>query len=84
MLVDRGRLELTTGVDDWVAASQALPFLEFVPVDSRVALRAVRLPGSFHPDPADRMIVATALVLGAQVVSKDERMHAYPHVSAVW
>ena len=84
MLADRGRLELTNAVDDWIAASHALPFLAFVPVDSRIALRAVRLPGSFHQDPADRMIVATALVLGARVVTKDERMRVYPHVSTIW
>lgn len=84
ILVASGRLTLTTEVDDWVAASEALSFLTFVPVDNRIALRSVRLPAPFHRDPADRMIVATAQVMGARVVSKDERMHAYPHVDAVW
>ncbi len=84
MLVASGRLRLTMGVDDWVAASEALPFLTFVPIDSRIALRSVHLPAPLHPDPADRMIVATTLVLGARLVSKDERMHAYPHVHTVW
>ncbi len=83
-LVSRGRLKLTMDVGDWVAASEALPFLTFVPVDSRIALRSVQLPAPLHPDPADRMIVATTLVLGAQLVSRDERMQAYPHVHTVW
>ena len=84
MLVARGRLKLTTGVDDWIAASEALLALTFVPVDTRIALRSVQLPAPLHQDPADRMIVATTLVLGARLVSRDERMHAYPHVHAVW
>jgi PIN domain nuclease of toxin-antitoxin system len=84
MLVSRGRLRLRMEVGDWIAAAEALPFLRFVPVDTRIALRSVQLREPFHPDPADRMIVATALTLGARLVSKDERMHTYPHVDTVW
>ncbi len=84
MLVARGRLRLTMDVGDWLAAAEALASLTFVPVDARIALRSVQLAAPLHQDPADRMIIATALVLGARVVSKDERMHAYPHVEAVW
>lgn len=83
-LVARGRLDLSIDVNDWVGASEALPFLRFVPIDSRIALRSARLPEPFHRDPADRIIVATALVLGAELVSKDERMHAYTAIRTVW
>ena len=84
MLVAHGRLELTLDVADWVAKSEALPFLVFVPVTNAIAIRSVRLAGRFHEDPADRIIVATAMTMGARVVSKDAKIRAYPHVEAVW
>lgn len=84
MLVARGRLELRMEVGEWVRRSEVLPFLRFVPVDNAIALRAVSLPEPFPADPADRIIVATALVLGATLVSKDERILQYRHVRALW
>jgi PIN domain nuclease of toxin-antitoxin system len=83
-LVARDRLELTMEVDDWVACSEALPFLRFVPVDNRIAIRSTRLEGSFHPDPADRIIVATAQSLGATLITKDDKLRRYPHVETLW
>lgn len=84
MLAAKGRLELTMDVADWIRHCDALPFLGFVPVDNAVALRSVSLPEPFHADPADRMIVATAMVLGATLVTRDERLLSYPHVSSLW
>jgi len=83
-LVKRGRLELTMSVDDWVARSEALPFLEFVPVDNRIALASTRLPGQFHADPADRIIVATTRGLGATLITKDDKLRRYAHVETLW
>ena len=83
-LVERGRLELTMNVADWVARSEALPFLEFVPVDNRIALASTRLPGSFHADPADRIIVATTQGLGATLITKDDKLRRYEHVETLW
>lgn len=84
MLSERGRLALTIGVADWVAHCEALPFLSFVPVSNRIALESVRLPGLPSADPADRIIVATALGLGATLVTADRRIHSYSRVRTVW
>lgn len=84
LLVKRGRLELTLEPAQWVRRAEALPFLRFVPVDNAIALRSVQLDGRFHQDPADRIIVATALSLEASLVTKDRRMHDHPAVRAVW
>ena len=83
-LVSRGRLELTMDVTDWIAKSESLPFLQFVPVDNRIALRSTRLPEPFHADPADRIIVATALSLGGTLVTKDDKLRRYQHVPTTW
>ena len=84
MLVTRGRLKLTMAVDDWVAQTERIPGLRFVPVNNAIALRSVQLPGRLHDDPADRIIIATALAHGAVVVTKDERIRRYEHVRAIW
>ena len=82
LLVDKRRLELTMHVEDWVAHSEAIPFVTFVPVSNRIALKAVSLP--LHPDPADRLIIATAMSLGATLVTKDNRIRSYEPLQTVW
>jgi len=84
ILVSRGRLKLTMSPADWIAASEALPFFDFVPVSNSIALKSVQLPGILHNDPADRIIIATAVSLGAVLVTKDEKIRNYPHVKTVW
>ena len=84
LLVDRGRMELTMDVADWIARSEALPFLRFVPVDNRIAARATRLSDFPHRDPADRIIVSTAQLLGAKLVTRDERLWRYDHIDSIW
>jgi PIN domain nuclease of toxin-antitoxin system len=84
LLVRKGRLELTAPVDDWIARSEAFPFIRFVPLDNRIAYRSNSLPGDLHEDPADRIIVATALTLGVPLVSRDTKIRDYPHVKTIW
>jgi PIN domain nuclease of toxin-antitoxin system len=81
-LVAAGRLDLTMPAGDWIARSEAQPFLSIVPIDGRIALRAAELP-PVHTDPADRIIVATALSLGVDLVTKDERLREYA-ITTVW
>jgi len=84
LLVKKGRLELTLEVEEWIARSEALPFLRFVPVDNRIAVLSNHLPGEFHEDPADRIITATALTMGAALITKDRKIQDYPHVETLW
>jgi PIN domain nuclease of toxin-antitoxin system len=83
-LAARGRLQLTMDVVDWVAKSEALPFIHFIPVDNAIALKSVQLPGILHQDPADRIIIATALTLGFPLVTRDEKIARYPHIRTIW
>lgn len=84
MLVAGGRLALTMDVTAWLAKVEAIEGLDFIPVDNEIAVGSVALPGEFHKDPADRLIVATARKLGVGLVSADERIRAYSHVRTVW
>ncbi|HEY2291201.1 MAG TPA: type II toxin-antitoxin system VapC family toxin [Thermoanaerobaculia bacterium] len=84
LLVKKGRLELTMEVEEWIARSESLPALRFVPVDNRIAILSNHLPGELHEDPADRIIIATALTLGATLVTRDRKLQDYPHLETFW
>ena len=84
MLVKGGRLNLTMDIADWIEKVEALPFLQFIPVDNNIALKSVFLPPPFHKDPADRIIIATALNLGATIVTSDRRILKYSHGRSIW
>lgn len=84
MLVAAGRLALTVEVNAWIAHVEALPLLSFVPVDNRIAARAVQLVNFAHRDPADRIIVSTALGLGATLLTADKQLRAYAPLSTAW
>lgn len=78
-LVELGRLQLALPVDQWLA--QALqPPVQLLPLSPEVAVGSTQLPGTFHRDPADQMIVATARVYGCPLVTLDRLIRAYPHV----
>ncbi len=51
-----------------------------------IAATAVALPASFPGDPVDRVIYATAIEQGWQLVTRDERLrrHRYPRRITVW
>lgn len=83
LLVDRGRLELDRPVEAFVQATEALPFVHLVPVDTRIALDSVSLDLP-HRDPADRLIAATARLLGCALVTRDGRLRDSDAVRTVW
>ncbi len=84
MLVARERLTLKLDVDRWLKTVGQIEAVRFAPVDVEIATKSVALPGEFHADPADRMIVATARSLAAPVVTKDARIRNYAHVKSIW
>ncbi len=84
MLVKKGRLELTMDVADWIAAAESLPYIHSVPVTSRIAAMSVELRDYEYPDPADRIIITTAITMDARLITKDGKILSYPHVKAIW
>ena len=84
MLTKRGRLKFRVPTEVWVERCERLPFLRFIPVDNAIARAAVNLPESFHADPADRIITATAITLGCPLLTKDEKIRAFSGVQTRW
>lgn len=77
LLQARRRLQLPSPVREWREAVLAAGAIE-LPLDGAVAVRALDLSG-LHDDPADRFIVATALVHGAALMTADERLLDWHH-----
>ena len=77
MLEAKGRNELPLGCLEWVQRALEAPGLALVPLTTEVAIASSRLPGAFHGDPIDRILVATARDLGMALVTQDSRILAY-------
>jgi PIN domain nuclease of toxin-antitoxin system len=84
MLVAKRRIQLDRPVEQWVDIALALPKIQLAALDPAIAVRSTKLPGEFHADPADRIIVATALEHAAPILTPDERIRSYPHVQSIW
>jgi PIN domain nuclease of toxin-antitoxin system len=77
MLQSKARVQLHKPCQQWVDEALATPGLGLTPLSPAVAIESNYLPGDFHGDPADRIIVATARVLGARLLTSDGYIQAY-------
>lgn len=77
MLVAKGRLGLTRDVGEWLATALGLPGVHLEPLSPAIAVASTRLPWTVHPDPADRILLATARHLDATLISADRQMLSY-------
>jgi PIN domain nuclease of toxin-antitoxin system len=70
-LASLGRIGLDRPVRDWLEAAVAPPRVRRVAISPAVAAEVAALPSSFHRDPADRIIVASARTVGATLLTQD-------------
>ena len=79
-LVEYGRLELACPIEEWMEQAVAYPGMQLLELTPRIAIESTKLPGSFHRNPADQIIVATARVYDIPLLRADSRILQYPHV----
>lgn len=79
-LFRRGRLELTLPLEQWIDWALGDSGVICLPVQREIAMLAAHLP-EHHRDPADRMIIATALHHGIQLASLDGNFSAYQEIA---
>lgn len=84
MLTTRGRLLLGRPVADWLAGALRPEFVALLPLLPPIAVDSCTLPGQFHADPADRLIVATARHHGLTLLTADRAIRDYPHLRTLW
>jgi PIN domain nuclease of toxin-antitoxin system len=78
------KLSLSLPCREWILQSSRNPGVRLLPLSPEIAYEAIHLPGEFHRDPADQIIVATARLQNLTVITCDRRILAYAHVRTVW
>lgn len=79
-LVEYKRLTLPMPVAEWLDQALTYPGVQLLDLTPRIVVESTQLPGAFHRDPADQIIVATARVYDCPLVTLDNKLHSYPHV----
>ena len=82
-LCEKGRVEFTIPVADWIKNSIKSSGIEIIPLTIPIILDSTSLPGNFHQDPCDQIIVATSRVLGFPLIAKDAKIIRYEFVEKV-
>jgi PIN domain nuclease of toxin-antitoxin system len=75
-LVERGRLELPRPLTEWFEQALSYPGIQLFHLTPEVAVESTQLPGEFHRDPADQIIVATARKNHCPLVTSDDKILA--------
>ena len=86
LLASRGRIALGRPLGQWITGAVSAPGLSIEPLLPQIAVEGCSLPDAFHRDPADRLIVATARVANATLMTRDRRILDYAdrgHLTAI-
>ncbi len=81
-LVHTGCIVLSESISSWVTETLDVLACSSIEISHSIAIGAYSLPGNFHKDPADRLLVATARIHELTVVTMDERILQYSHVKS--
>lgn len=79
-----GKLSIGLPIEEWFAKARSYPGIVIEPVSAEDSINSTLLPGDFHRDPADRIIVALARRHHATLISFDRKILDYRHVKSAW
>ena len=75
MLESKKRIIFSTDVTSWIKEALSAPGLHLVQLLPEISIDSTRLPGNFHGDPADRIIIATARFLKCPLITADKKLY---------
>ena len=84
MMAAKKKIELKISSSQWLTRAIDETGIGVNELSPDIAADSCHLPGNFHKDPADRIIVATARVHNLTLLTKDQRILDYPHVRSIW
>jgi PIN domain nuclease of toxin-antitoxin system len=82
-LAAKKRITLQDGTKAWIASAMRTLGCRVVELTNDIAVESYSLPGDFHRDPVDRVLVATARTLGIKLVTADQQVLGYGHVTTI-
>lgn len=86
ILAQRGKVVLGVSAENYVSRAFTRPGFQIAALTPEIAVRASYLPGQFHSDPADRLLISTAILMGLILVTRDREILRYArggHVSTL-
>ena len=83
-LVEYDRLELPVALKEWFDDTLNYPGVQLLELTPEIAMASTQLPGKFHRDPADQIIVATARVYNCALITSDSKILDYEHVKTIY
>ena len=82
-LVEYRRLELPCSLSEWFEQALSYPGIRLLELTPEVAIESTQLPGEFHRDPADQLIVATTRIHSCPLVTSDSMLLKYLDVETI-
>ena len=84
MMLAKKRIELKISPTKWLSRAIDESGITVIELSPEIAIDSCNLPGDFHKDPADRIIVASARIHNLTLITKDKKILDYPHVKSLW
>jgi len=82
-LVQKKKIIFSIPVDYWIKTALNYPKIKLLELTPEISIHSTQLPGIFHNDPADQIIVATARIHNLTLLTVDERILNYEFVKTV-
>lgn len=82
--VEIGKLELNCPIEEWLQKALNYKGIRLISLTPEIVIESTKLPGAFHRDPFDQVIVATSRILKCPLVTSDEKILDYSHVITVY
>lgn len=79
-----GKLSLPLPIIEWYKLAQLHSGVIIEPLSPLDCIASTHLPGSFHKDPSDRILVAIARRYNIPLITCDAKIINYPHVQTIW
>jgi PIN domain nuclease of toxin-antitoxin system len=79
-----GKIKLSMPLREWIVASTSSSGIRIYPLTPEVSVESNSLPGEFHNDPANQIIVATARIFDLTLITCDKNILNYPYVRSIW
>ena len=76
-LVEKGKLKLAFPVSDWINSATRAKGIVLQELTPEICIQSTELPGDFHGDPADQIIIATARLLRVPLITPDKKIKNY-------
>ena len=82
-LVEYKRIELPCPIKEWLKQALNYPGVQLLELSPEISVQSTELPGEFHRDPSDQIIVATAMIHQCPLLTADKKILDYSHVETI-